>query len=471
MLFGIDNSIKVITTKPKNPVVTRITVQSNAIRTLAYDIAVENKKLTVVFTEKKKTQAEIQVRINEYNPNMTVRCLNADSKTSTEKDTWDYLMNNDKLQSGTNVFILNSVVQSGINILNTMIDTVYLFGAFDPFGFAQYLGRCRKYKKQFKYYHSPNGKQLELFGSDEIEKKIDWITKFLDVLSDNLTPEVKNLMGKLIYKDDDQNQFVNKCMVATWFYNKLKDLSGETLTDAVSSLFKEIKFIGVNTIQGVIITPAKSKAQSRAKAKSDLVESIKKLYPDIIKVFIEMGYEYTEATLVHTIKVKYGGNNSPILKQQYDKMNRMIDLMKVAQMTPHRLFTAAYFYKNSNKSDKVLEEYISMSNNTAKAISDAIKYFSTFPKSDPTIKKAINNLKGYVGDPYSAKEWKNLVHRELSFLNMLPGVSDDFYKFCLQTKRSNGQLKLVQLNTSVNDYIEGLGLEHITVKNGKIAPR
>ncbi len=87
------------------------------------------------------------------------------------------------------------------------------------------------------------------------------------ILSDNLTPELKNLMGKLIYKADDQNQVVNKCMVATWFYNKLKDLSGETLTDAVSSLFKEIKFIGVNTIQGVVITPAKSKAQSRAKAK------------------------------------------------------------------------------------------------------------------------------------------------------------------------------------------------------------
>ena len=69
-----------------------------------------------------------------------------------------------------------------------------------------------------------------------------------------------------------------------------------------------------------------------------------------------------------------------------------------------------------------------------------------------------------------AKGWNKLVQRELSFLKMLPGVSDDFYKFCLQTKRSNGQLKLVQINNSVNDYIEGLGLKHLIIVNGKIAP-
>ncbi len=45
------------------------------------------------------------------------------------------------------------------------------------------------------------------------------------------------------------------------------------------------------------------------------------------------------------LKVKYGGINSPILKQQYDKMNRMIDLMKVAQMTPHRLSLQPIFIR------------------------------------------------------------------------------------------------------------------------------
>jgi energy-coupling factor transporter ATP-binding protein EcfA2 len=377
MLFGIDNYITINVTKIKNPVVTRISVQNGAIRTLANEIANENKDLTVVFTKNITTQNKLKELINEYNSKITVCCLNSETRTSTEKVTWDYLMKNDELQAGANVFILNSVVQSGINILNSNIDSVYLFGEFDPFGFTQYLGRCRKYKEQFIYYHSPYCKQLVLFGSDEIQEMIDWMTNLLEASSDNLLPELKILMGNMISKIDDLNQVVNKCMVATMLYDKLKDLSGESLTNAVSSLFTDIIFLGVKTIQGLVITPAKSKAQSRAKAKSDLVELIKKLYPDIIKVFIEMGYDYTEATLVHTIKVKYGG--LPILKKQYEKMNKIVDLMKVTQMTPRRLSTAAYLYKDSGKSEEVLEEYISMSHNTANGISEAIKYFNTFP--------------------------------------------------------------------------------------------
>jgi superfamily II DNA or RNA helicase len=468
-LFGIDNYITINATKIKNPVVTRISVQNGAIRTLAHEIALKNKTLTVVFTKNISTQNKLKELINEYNSNITVCCLNSETNTSTEKVTWDYLMKKDELQAGANVFILNSVVQSGINILNSNIDSVYLFGEFDPFGFVQYLGRCRNYKEQFIYYHSPYSKQLVLFGSDEIQEKIDWMTNLLDASSDNLLPELKILMGNLIYKVDDQNQVVNKCMVATLLYERLKDLSGEVLTNAVSSMFNDIKFVGVNTIQGLVITPAKSKAQSRAKAKSDLVESIKKLYPDIIKVFIEMGYDYTEATLVHTIKVRYGGLT--ILKQQYDKMNKMVDFMKMAQMTPHRLSTAAYLYKNSGKSDGVLEEYINMHNNTAGNISDAITYFASFSKSNPTYKKAIKELQSCVGDAHSAELWKNIVCRVFPGLNKIPGLTDDFYKFCLRTKRSNSKLKLEGINTSLNDYIEGLGLEHITVVNGKIAPK
>jgi hypothetical protein len=468
-LFGTDNYITINATQIKNPVVTRISVQNGVIRTMAQEIANENNNLTVVFTELISFQNKLKELINEYDSNITVRCLNSETRDNIEKATWDHLMNNDELLPGTNVFILNSVVQSGINILNSDIDSVYLIGAFDPFGFAQYLGRCRKYENQFIYYHTPSSKQLVIFGSDTIQEKIDWMTNLLDASSDILTPELKILMGNLFYKVDDQNQVVNKCMVATLFYEKLKGLSGDALTYAVNSLFEEIKFVGVNTIHGLVITPAKSKAKSRAKGKTDLVEFIKKEYPQINKVFKDMNFDYSEANLINTIKTQYGG--SPILKKQFDKMNKMVDLMKEAQMTPHRLSTAAYLYKNSGKSDEVLEEYISINPNKAKDISEAIKFFKRFPKSEPTIKKTINNLKANVGDPYSAKEWKNLVRKDLSFLNLLPGVTDNFYKFCLQTKRSNGQLKLVQLNTSVNDYIEGLGLEHITVVNGKIAPK
>jgi len=474
LLFGIENFIDVTTTKVKPPVISRTIVEQSAVRTLAHSIATENKPLTVVFTEYTTTQKDLSVRINEYNPNITVSILNADTKTSTEKVTWDYLMKNDKLPSGTNVFILNSVVQSGINILNQKIDAVYLFGTFDPFGFAQYLGRCRYYKKSFRYYYSPYSKQIGLYrGGDEIQESIDNLIKLLDASSDDYAQVLKSLMSDMIYEDTDQNLVVNKCKVASWFFEKLKELGGDTLVKAVSGLFKDIVFIDAETIEGEVQTSAKSKAKSRATGKSDLIEFIKNEYTLIIRVFKDMGYDYSEVNLVNTINTKYGGkliDKVPSLKHRFDKLNEMVVLMKAAQMSPHRISTAAYMYKNSDKNDDLLEEYINMSNNTAIGISEAISYFKTFSKSNPTIKKAIKKLQAYIedGGTNSAKEWKNLVYKLLPGLNKLPGVTANFYQFCIRTKRSNGQLKLVGINTNLNEYIEGLGLEHITVVNGKL---
>lgn len=475
MLFGIENFIEVTTTKVKNPVITRISVQQSAIRTLAYHIAQENKALAVVFTENVTTQKEIQARINEYDPNITVCCLNADTKKSTEQATWDYLMKNDELPSGTNVFILNSVVQSGINILIPKIDTVYMFGTFDPFGFAQYLGRCRKYKKQFKYYHSPRSKQLVMFGgASEVQERIDAIIGFLKSTPEEFQEIVKSMIPDSLYEDKDQNLVANKCMIAYEVFKKLKDLSGDTLTDTVEKLFEDIDFIGVKTIEGEVQTSAKSKAKSRATGKTELIEFIKNEYILIIKVFQDLGYDYSEANLVNTINTKYGGKliaKVPSLKQRYDKLNELVELMKAAQMTPHRISTAAYLYFNSDKNDDVLEEYVTMSHVTANGISEAIKFFGPFKKSNPTIKKALKELQEWVGDSNNSAGWKKLVHNSLPQLNLSPAFVNDFYRFCLQTKRSNGQLKLVGINTSINDYIEGLGLERITVVNGKITSK
>jgi Ni2+-binding GTPase involved in maturation of urease and hydrogenase len=475
LLFGIESFIDVTTTKVKPPVVSRTKVENSAVRTLAYRIASENKPLTVVFTEYTTTQKDLSVRINEYNPNITVSILNADTKTSTEKDTWDYLMKNDKLPSGTNVFILNSVVQSGINILNRNIDAVYLFGRFDPFGFAQYLGRCRYYKKPFRYYYSHYNKQIGLYrGGDEIQESIDGLIKLLDASSEDYAQVLKGLMGDMIYEDTDQNLVVNKCKVASWFFEKLNDLGDNILVMAVSGLFKNIVFNDAEIIKGEVQTSAKSKAKSRATGKTELIEFIKNEYILIIKVFQELDYDYSEANLVKTINTKYGGllnAKVPMLKLRFDKLNELVELMKAAQMTPHRISTAAYLYFNSDKNDDVLEEYVTMSHVTANSISEAIKFFGSFKKSNPTIKKALKELEDWIGDSNNSAGWKKLVHNSLPQLNLSPAFVNDFYRFCLQTKRSNGQLKLVGINTSINDYIEGLGLEHITVVNGKITSK
>lgn len=123
------------------------------------------------------------------------------------------------------------------------------------------------------------------------------------------------------------------------FFDKLRNLGGETLISVVNQLFKDIEFTEENTLDGEVQTSAKSKAKSRATGKSKLVDFIRKEHSLIIKVFDKLGHKCTEADLVDAIDTKYTG------KQQHKKLTDMVELMQKAQVTPHRLSTAAYFYK------------------------------------------------------------------------------------------------------------------------------
>jgi ABC-type lipoprotein export system ATPase subunit len=474
MLFGVENFISVATTEVTPAIVDQTKIEQSAVRTLAYTIATEKKPLSIVFTETKPTQKDLSDRIKEYDPNITVCILNAVTKTSTEKNAWDYLMQNDSLPTGTNVFILNSVVQSGINIINQDIDSVYLYGTFDPFGFAQYLGRCRHYSKPFQYYYEPWSKPVKLTGGGiEIQKAIDSLSSFVDAAPKEFHDGMVAMMSNFLSIDKDQNLTVNKCALATELFKGLRELGGETLTNAVSALFKDIDFNEEETIEGEVQTPAKSKTKARATGKADLIKFIQNEYTLIIQLFQLMDYDYSETNMVATIEAKYGGKLAtlPVLKHRYEKLNEMIKLMRKAQFSPHRLSTAAYLYKNSEKNDEVLNEYVRLSNNTAIGISGAIKFYASFKKTTPAIKKAINELQKHIDDIDNAAGWRQ--HITKLFPSFTSNVfADGFYKYCLQFKRSsNGKSKLVGINTGLNDYIEHLELEHITVINGKFAPK
>lgn len=463
MLFGVENFISVVTTDVTPAIVDRTKIEQSALRTLAYAIATENKPLSIVFTERKNTHRDLRALIKEYDLNISVCILNAITNTSTEKAAWNYLMKNDALPTGTNVFILNSVVQSGINILNQDIDSVYLFGTFDPFGFAQYLGRCRHYNKPFQYYYDPYSKEMGLeHGGKEIQERIEWMVKLLDAEHDAFAAGIKSLMAHMIYKDADQDNVVNKCMVASWFFDKLRDLGGETLISVVNQLFKHIEFTDENAIEGEVQTSAKSKAKSRAIGKSKVVDFIRKEYALIIKVFDGLEYNCSETDLVDAINTKYTG------KQQHKKLTDMVELMRKAQVTPHKISTAAYFYKNSGNNTEVLDKYLAISHNTAIAISKAAEFFRTFPRTNATIKKALRKLEGQVNKSMSIQEWKEAVDDLLPEVKLLWGNTDNFFRFCLQLK-GRDKRKLVGINTCFQDYIQWLNLDDFTVVNGKIA--
>lgn len=471
-LFGIKKFIEVKFKTEKHSVVRCTEVDKGSIRTLAEIIGDSSDKLVVVFIESKTSQYLLKELIQQRNPK-TVCCLNADTKKTTEKTAWNYLMKNDELPTGTDVFILNSVVQAGINILNEDVARVYLVGEFDPFGFAQYLGRCRNYAGEFEYFHTPQAIQYEAFGGDEIQERINLIKLFIDSASRTVKKELRRLiplMTDIIY-DNGQELLANKCKIATSIFQKLRDLSGKRLIGTVQDLFDNIDFEYAEPIAGKVITSAQSHAKARREALEKIIDSIKDKLDEILLLFNRMNFNFSEPSMEYAIDKTFGGVMGLIYPGESIRMTNLMKTMKTAQISPKRLFSAAHLYKQSRKNDKVLDEYMKLSNNTARDIADAIKYFHTYKKTNPIIKKVVKLITPEIGGSKSADEWREVVNDGLQIIGSSENLTEGFYKFSLQKQRSNGKLKLMGFNHNLSDYIERLNLKHITVFNGRICPK
>ncbi|MFY9152100.1 MAG: DEAD/DEAH box helicase family protein [Prolixibacteraceae bacterium] len=472
LLFGIEKFIEVKFKTEKHPVVRYTEVDKGAIRTLAEIIGDSNDKLVVVFVESKKAQYLLKELIEERNPK-TVCCLNADTKKTTEKAAWNYLMKNDELPPGTDVFILNSVVQAGINILNDDVARVYLLGEFDPFGFTQYLGRCRNYAGEFEYFHTPQSIQYDALGVDEIQERINLIKLFIDSAPGKFAKEIRKLiplMTDIIY-ENGRELLPNKCKIANSIFEKLQDLSGKRLIGAVQDLFDDIDFEAAEPIAGKVITSAQSHAKARMEALEKLIDSIKDKLDVILLLFNKMNFDFSEPSMEYAIEKTFGGIMRLIYPGESIRMTNLMKTMKTAQISPKRLFSAAHLYKQSRKSEKVLEEYMALSNNTARDIAEAIEYFHTYKKTNPIIKKVVKLINPEIGKLKSADKWRKVINESMPIIGNSETLMEGFYKFSLQKQRSSGKLKLIGFNHSLKDYIKNLNLKHITVHRNKICPK
>lgn len=426
----------------------------------------------VVFVETKSAQYLLKELIEKRNPK-TVCCLNADTKKTTEKATWNHLMKNDELPPGTDVFILNSVVQAGINILNDDVARVYLLGEFDPFGFAQYLGRCRNYAGEFEYFHTPQNIQYEAFGGDEIQERINLIKLFIDSAPGKFAKELKKLiplMTDIIY-DNGRDLLPNKCKIASSIFERLRNLSGKRLIGTVQDLFDDIDFEEAEPIAGKVITSAQSHAKARDKAKEKLVECIKNNLSEIIAVFNKMNSDFSEPSMEYAIEKNFGGSMRRLFPGVSVRMTNLMKTMKTAQISPKRLFTAIILYRQSHKSDSVLDEYMAMNNNTARNIEGAICFFTEFKRGNSIIKKLEKKINNHVDELKSSIEWKDVISDNLLVISNSEKFTENYYKFVLQRQKSNGKQKLVGFNHCLGDYIKRLDLKHITVHNGRICPK
>ncbi len=470
-LLEVDEQVEFQYKKGHKQKVIQTTVKHGLLRTVAEEITANQKGMTVVFMEYKRQQNKLEEYILECDATLKVCSLNADTKNSTHKKEWQHLMNNDSLSADYDVYLINSVAQAGVNIINKNIDRVYLVDCFDPFGFAQYLGRCRNYTKKFHYFNSTYGKQLELFDGIIIEKTIDFIQKVLDSTDtemQNLYRKLIPTMSDIIFMDEENNLVPNKCKIANNVFEKLRGLSGEELLYAMGKLFPNIKFITMETLDGMVVTPAVSQAKSRNKAKLDLREIIIESHDIINDLVVQMNYKYDEANMHYMIATQFN-SGTRVLKKKEDKLKEIKKLVKRSQISPARLVTINSMYRQSHFSENVLDELLKLHNNQVVQIKEAIIFFGN--TTSTTIKKIMSGIYHQRGELLTAKEWKKQLEYEVVTSVRSPKLLKNLYTYCLQTKRSNGMLKLVKVNETIEDYLEAYNFQHLTYFQGKLSPK
>ncbi|WP_167606520.1 DEAD/DEAH box helicase family protein [Maribellus sediminis] len=468
-LLEIDNEIEFQFKKDRKQEVYQTTVKKGLLRTVAYEITEDFKGPVVVFMETKRHQEQLRSLITEYNSSINVCILNADTKSKTE---WQYLMNNDSLPTNFDVFLINSVAQAGVNITSQDIQQVYLLDCFDPFGFAQYLGRCRNYKRSYHYYNSPYGKQLEAFDSNEIQERIDFVTEVL--ASDNkqiqqLLKRLKPMISDQVYLNNKNILTADKCKIAYSVYEKLRGLSGDDLILVTESLFPDIEFQCLPELDGIVVTPAGSQQKSRKTAQTRLREYIESDHDLINDLAVKMNFNYSESNMVDTINKHFGSKGLKTLQEREDKLREIHELGKKAQITPKRLIEINSLFRQSHNHEGVLQELMSLNGNKFNHINSAIKFFEgTTPAK---IKTLMENIYHQKGELLTALEWKKLLKQDVQNPTNSSILIDNLYKFCLHTTRSNGKLRLDKINETIEDYLETYDFKHLVYYQGKLSPK
>jgi hypothetical protein len=472
MLFEIEDQVQIKYKKAQPKKVNQTTIEQGQLKTVSEIVAKRKDQLVVIFTENKTHQYKIESHLKEYDATIKVSCLNLDTRKKEEEDCWKHLMKEDELPKGVNVYILNSVVQSGINILNKDIDRVYMVGSFDPFGFAQYLGRCRNYAQDYEYYSTPCYKQLNLFGADEIQESVDITQNILKAASTKKVDRIKgviSLISDRIYEGNGDELKPNKCMIAYKLYEGLRGLSSTTLTNVVEQMFDDIEFEHQETLGGNVVTSKISHKNIRTKAKKELIELIKKHCSLIITTESYMNFDYSHDNLQKVIDTNFIKVEPSRLTRQAKILTKIARELEDAQVTPKRMFIAASMYQMSHRNEQVLEEFMRLHNNQIRDIGEAKEFFGKTNSTE--IRALLKNINQQINRSLLAGEWRETIKEEINTDISTDQLEQKVYKFCLQTKRTNGRMKLIKTNESMDDYLESFNFKHLEYQNGKLMPR
>lgn len=476
-LFGFEVNIIYNVANFKKKRIKPVKVANGLIRFVAEEYGKSKDEKWIIFLEKKDSQKKLKSDINKLRPECNVVILNAETKISSEKKTWDHLMKKGKLPKGVDVAIINSVAQAGINIKNKSIDNVILVGNQDPFGIAQFVGRTRNYEKEFTYYFSPGGLTInDEMNAIGIQSRIDTLNKILKYNNygyPNLGDFV-SMMGDQFSINEEGDVIANICMVATEIYSTLRKASGEQVCQIMSEIFSDDIIINdLEEVNGVTGTTTIQNKTIRDKFRTELVKELVANTELVSRLMynIKETDTYEDALLLinesEKSKLMAVKNNKLFIKTKKEKkvLKNIVVLAEKSTRTLLRIKAAVELYQQSNMNKKVLNKYIKASNSSIVNLSAAQMFFEKVDKK--YLAGIIETLEDWVDSIKDIKTWKEIIEDNVVITNISASFVDVVYDalFQIEIKEvsdEDGQRKkyrkLVGLNKSLKDYINYKGI-------------
>ena len=409
-------------------------------------LAADKLKKVVIFTTNIKDQEKIKEEINSSDPNKKCLVLNRPNKMDDEKISWDYLMKNGVLPPGTDVLLMNKVAQAGININDKDIDVVLLVGKFDPYGFLQYLGRCRNYRKSFYFLYHDYGAQANLFtDADEYQDYINTMEQIIDLFKDSDDHDfsrIKTLFGNRFTETVNGKIELNKCMLVNDKYKDFTELNGDTFIKFLPKFDPTLEIADHYIFDGVDSSINKSKKRRHRKNLLNKIPGQIKKYagyinPMVDYLSIEMKYVDALQLILRSKPAKNEAKKDGVLYIPGTRVNGIKKLFKNAQeigIGVPKIVVAAKKYIDKGKNEKFIDNVLDESNPKIVRVLKAFLFFHQQLDTEPLVQATIEDLENEVGEVKTKNEWMSWIK---SKVNGMPGedqYAKTIYNCCCKIK-------------------------------------
>ena len=453
---------------------------SSMYKTIAQVIKCNNLGKVIIFTENKNSQEIIKDAILVEEPNKEVVIWNSETRDNSEKVSWKNLMVKDELPQSTEVAIINSVVQSGININDNDIDLVMLVGNMDPLGFLQYLGRCRNYTGEFHFLHSN-------FGNSTVDwENIEETEKFLDVVEKQFQHYSQTDVSTFIrtdrsirelYTKEDEEYRLNRCVAARRIFDQFRELHGTYLLYFLKKVAPDVDFKDYNSYTNIDVqNNSDKKAAYRANKKKKLPELVRKSAIYLVEMIPHLkpdwSHEKAFSLIDESCHIKNQAIQDGVLYVPNTRKRTLKNTITTSKQAgyPHlaKVLLAARIYRRNNKDKKRLNTIMELSMSMINKLLVAQEFFYYDFANNVMYKKALGEIENNVGDFNTKDDWIQLLQNELPGIAGAKSIASKLFDCCLFTESKKVTLsdgsrgmrqKLTKILTSWDEFLSAYDLD------------